>query len=143
MDIACGSNTSQAPAFIYIDTPFGEQKIKIASPEGYTAQFEPWLCRILLELGAKPVGIDIGDLTGERFEYHQFDLACAGALNIFPSQSFDAVHDSRLFGSPEFTARFPDRANRLQVADEIRTQEKRILKPAGIVIHSDADELFQ
>ena len=138
LDIACGSNTSRAPASIYIDTPFGEQQIPIAHPEGYTAQFEPWLCRILVELGGEPVGVDFGDLEGEIFEHHQLDLGRMGALDVFPDQSLDAVHDSRLFGSPEFTARFPDQADRLQVASEICRQEKRLLKPAGIVIHSDA-----
>jgi hypothetical protein len=138
LDIACGSSTSRAPAFVYIDTPFGEQKMTIAHPTGYTAQFEPWLCRILVELGAQPVGVDAGDLDAEIFEHYQLDLGRKGALDVFPSQSFDAVHDSRLFGSPEFTERFPDRADRLQVAGEICRQEKRLLRLAGIVIHSDA-----
>ncbi len=141
LDIACGSATSRAPSFIYVDTPLGERTIKIDSPAGYTAQFEPWLCRLLLEIGAQPVGVDIGDLTGETFEHYHADLGQAGALDFFPSQSVDAVHDSRLFGSPEFTERFPNRANRLRIAREIRAQEKRILKPEGIVIHSDAEGL--
>ena len=119
----------------------GERTIQIDSPAGYTAQFEPWLCRLLLEIGAQPVGVDIGDLTGETFEHYHADLGQAGALDFFPSQSVDAVHDSRLFGSPEFTEHFPNRADRLRIAREIRRQEKRILRPAGIVIHSDAEGL--
>jgi hypothetical protein len=73
LDVACGSNTSRAPSSIHIDTPFGEQTIKIASPGGYTSQFEPWLCRTLVELGAEPVGVDLGDLDGEIFEHYQLD----------------------------------------------------------------------
>jgi hypothetical protein len=46
-----------------------------------------------------------------------------------------------LFGSPEFTAQFPRSADRLQVAREIRRQERRLLKPGGILIHSDALDL--
>ena len=64
-------------------------------------------------------------------------------LDFLPAHSFDAVQDSRLFGSPEFTAQFPDHADRLQVAQEIRRQERRVLKPDGIVIHSDAGELLR
>jgi hypothetical protein len=71
LDIACGSNTSKAPASLHIDTPFGEVKIG-RSTKGYTAQFEPWFCRILFELGATPVGIDFGDLDHELFIHYRF-----------------------------------------------------------------------
>ncbi len=137
LDIACGSNTSKAPASLYIDTPFGEMTVG-RSTKGYTAQFEPWFCRMLFELGADPVGIDTGDLEYEPFVHYRADLGQVGALDFLPARSFDAVQDSRLFGSPEFTAQFPDPAERLQVAREIRRQEQRLLKPGGIVIHSDA-----
>jgi len=142
LDIACGSNTSRAPASFYINTPFGEKTIGGAS-KGYTAQFEPWFCRLLLELGANPVGIDLGDLEGEAFEHYGVDLGKIGALDFLPAHSFDAVQDSRLFGSPEFTAQFPNRADRLKVAQEIRRQEQRLLKRGGILIHSDAETLLK
>jgi hypothetical protein len=141
LDIACGSNTSKAPASIYIDTPFGEKRISPADTEEFTAQFEPWFCRVLLQLGAHPVGIDSGDLEGEAFEHYRVDLGQQGALDFLPGQSFDAVQDSRLFGSPEFTAQFPNPADRLKIAAEIRRQEQRLLKADGRVIHSDADGL--
>jgi hypothetical protein len=143
LDIACGSNTSKAPPAIDIDTPFGEKRISTADPDGYTAQFEPWFCRLLLQLGAHPVGIDFGDLEGEAFEHYRVDLGQPGALGFLPDRSFDAVQDSRLFGSPEFTAQFPDPADRLKVAAEIRRQELRVLKAAGRVIHSDAEALMR
>jgi len=142
LDIACGSNTSKAPASLYIDTPFGEMTLGRAS-KGYTAQFEPWFCRILFELGANPVGVDFGDLEREVFEHYQVDLGKIGALDFLPDHSFDAVQDSRLFGSPEFTAQFPNQMDRLKVAQEIRRQEQRLLKANGIVIHSDADKLLR
>ncbi len=145
LDIACGSNTSKAPAFVFVDTPFGEERIPIAShaPRGYTAQFEPWFCRLLVELGAAPVGIDRGDLEGEIFEHYNVDLGLPGALNFLPDRSFDAVQDSRLFGSPEFTAQFPQHADRLKIAAEIWRQEGRLLKAGGIIIHSDAAALLR
>lgn len=136
LDIACGSNTSKAP----VDSPFIERSFERASHR-YTALFEPWFCRILFELGANPVGVDMGDLEIELFEHYRADLGQGGALDFLPTRSFDAVQDSRLFGSPEFTAQFPDPTARLQVAREIVQQEQRLLKPGGIVIHSDAAEL--
>ena len=142
LDIACGSNTSKAPASLTINTPFGEMTIGRAT-KGYTAQFEPWFCRMLVELGADPVGIDFGDLEREAFEHYRVELGQKGALDFLPDHSFDAVQDSRLFGSPEFRAQFPKHGDRLKVAQEIRRQEQRLLKPDGIVIHSDANELLR
>ena len=150
LDIACGSSTSKAPSFVFVNTPLalrpfgvGERRIPIPGKDGYTAQFEPWFCRILLELGADPVGVDRGDLSHETFEHYPVDLGQPGALDFLPEHSFDAVQDSRLFGSPEFTAQFPRQADRLGVAAEIWRQELRLLKPDGIVIHSDAAQLIQ
>ena len=137
LDIACGSNTSKAPASFFVDTPFGERTIKVAATRAYTAQFEPWFCRILLELGADPVGVDIGDLDGEAFEHYYVNLGIPGALDFFTSHSFDALQDSRLFGSPECTTLFPERSQRLKVAEEMKKQEQRLLKKDGIIIHSD------
>lgn len=142
LDIACGSSTSKAPPSLHIDTPFGDMTIGRAS-QGYTAQFEPWFCRILFELGADPVGIDFGDLDGELFTRYQVDLGKIGALDFLPDRSFDAVQDSRLFGSPEFTAQFPIQADRLKIAQEIKQQEQRLLKADGMIIHSDAEALLK
>ena len=142
LDIACGSNTSKAPASLFIDTPFGKKTIG-RSAKGYTAQFEPWFCRILFELGADPVGVDFGDLESEVFVHYWVDLGKVGALDFLPDHSFDAVQDSRLFGSPEFTAQFPNQTDRLKIAKEITQQEQRLLKSNGIVIHSDADALLR
>jgi len=142
LDIACGSNTSKAPASLFIDTPFGRRTIGNAR-KGYTAQFEPWFCRMLFELGADPVGVDFGDLESESFTHYQVDLGKPGALDFLPDSSFDGVQDSRLFGSPEFTAQFPNKADRVKIAQEIKRQEQRLLKENGIVIHSDADALLK
>jgi len=142
LDIASGSNTTKAPSSVYVHTPFGEQHISIPHTEGYSAQFEPWFCRILLTLGADPVGIDLGNLDGEIFEHYHIDLGLPGGLDFLPDHSFDAVQDSRLFGSPEFTVQFPNQKDRLKVAAEIWGQEQRVLKSKGIVIHSDAVSLL-
>jgi hypothetical protein len=129
LDVACGSRSSRSPSRVAGSSP------------GYTALFEPWFCRILSTLGADPVGVDIGDLNGESFEHYQVDVSRVGALDFLPQHSFDAVHDSRLFGSPEFVTRFPHRRDALRIASEIVKQERRLLKDGGILIHSDALEL--
>src|SRR5258705_2068335 len=119
LDIACGSNSSRSP-----DTG------------ARTAMFEPWFCRLLLELGADAVGVDAGDLEGERFEHYSADLSRVGALDFLPDASFDAMHDSRLFGSPELLALLP-RSQHAAIKAELRRQERRLLKPGGVVIHTD------
>lgn len=136
LDIACGSNTSKLPASLHLKTPLGE--LSVGGSKGYTALFEPWFCRILFDLGAEPVGVDFGDLEEEAFTHYKVDLGKTGAMDFLPEASFDAIQDSRLFGSPEFTAEFPKESDRLDVAHEIVKQEQRLLKPGGIIIHSDA-----
>jgi hypothetical protein len=118
LDIACGSDSSRSPVTGLT-----------------TAAFEPWMCRLLLELGARPVGIDIGDLAHEAFEHHRVDLAVPGALDFLATGSFDAIHESRLFGSPEFRDAHGRATERIR--GEIHRQEGRLLRPGGILIHSD------
>jgi len=141
LDIACGSNTSKRPASLQINTPFGKKAF--GASRGYTALFEPWFCRILFELGATPVGVDFGDLENEVFIHYRVDLGKTGALDFLPEHSFDGIQDSRLFGSPEFTAQIPNQADRLKVSQEIKRQEQRLLKIDGIIIHSDAAAMLR
>ena len=120
LDIASGSNSSRSP-----DT--GKR----------TALFEPWFARLVLELGGAPVALDAGDLEGERFEHHRVDLGRPGALDFLADASFDGVQDSRLFGSPEFKKAYPRERDHERVKAEIARQERRLLKPDGVLIHTD------
>jgi len=120
LDIACGSNSSRSPES-------GDR----------TAAFEPWFCRLLYELDADAVGVDAGDLEGERFEHHRVDLSRIGALDFLPDASLDGVQDSRLFGSPEFRALVKSGSMRESIKKEIRRQERRLLKKGGVIIHTD------
>jgi len=120
LDLASGSNTSRHPKT-------GRR----------TAIFEPWFSRLLVELGAEPVAIDLGDLEGEAFEHHRVDLGRAGGLDFLADASFDGVQDSRLFGSPEFRSAYPGRSDRARVKAEIQRQERRLLRPGGVLIHTD------
>ncbi len=120
LDIASGSNSSRSPRT-------GKR----------TAMFEPWFARLLLELGGEPTALDGGDLDGERFEHHRVDLGRPGALDVLAAASFDGVQDSRLFGSPEFRKAYPRRRDHERIKSEIARQERRVLKPDGVLIHSD------
>jgi hypothetical protein len=120
LDIASGSNSSRSPTT-------GKR----------TALFEPWLSRLVLALGGEPVAIDLGDLESERFEHHRVDLGRSGALDFLSDASFDGVQDSRLFGSPEFRKAYPRKRDHERVKAEIARQERRVLKPSGVLIHSD------
>ena len=120
LDIASGSNSSRSPTT-------GKR----------TAMFEPWFARLLLELGAEPVALDGGDLEGERFEHQRVDLGKPGALDFLAAASFDGVQDSRLFGSPEFRKAYPRQRDHDRIKTELARQERRVLKPDGVVIHSD------
>ena len=118
LDIACGSSSSRSP---------------VTGLE--TSEFEPWMCRLLLELGARPVGLDLGDLADEAFEHHRVDLGVPGALDFLATESFDAIHESRLFGSPEFRSAHGPAAERIR--RELHRQERRLMRPDGTLIHSD------
>lgn len=120
LDLGCGSRTSRDP------------RTEIITP-----LFEPWFCRILVELGTDAVGVDLGELDGEAFEHYRVDLAEPGSLDFLPDSSFDGVHDNRIFGSPEFTSQHPSAADYQRISQEIKQQERRLLKPGGVVIHSD------
>jgi len=120
LDIGCGSATSRHPTTGRI-----------------TPMFEPWFCRILVELGADPVGVDLGDLEGEAFEHYRVDFGTAGALDFLPDSSFDGIQDSRIFGSPEFTTQHPATEDYQRISREIKKQERRLLKPGGVIIHTD------
>jgi len=125
LDIASGSNSSRSP-----------------STGKRTAVFEPWFARLALELGAEPVALDSGDLDGERFEHHRVDLGLIGALDFLADASFDGVQDSRLFGSPEFRKAYPRQRDHDRVRAEIARHERRVLKPDGVLIHSDNPRRF-
>ncbi len=55
-------------------------------------QFEPWVCRALLECGAEPVGIDIGKNPSQKFQTHQKDILLKGGRDFLESSSFDIAH---------------------------------------------------
>ncbi|MFA6198145.1 MAG: hypothetical protein WC734_03265 [Patescibacteria group bacterium] len=110
-------------------------------------RFEPWFCRLLLELGAKPVGIDIGNLEGEQFEHHRADLVKENALAFLPDHSFDGVFSDYLFNSPMLReshwrrgASDPLRRDchpHITALNNVKRELPRLLKEDGIIIKFD------
>lgn len=97
--------------------------------------FEPWFCRLLKELGADPVGIDINpDIGQEEFENHRLNLITPGELNIFPDKSFDGINLAGLFDSPFLNRGRFTKDDILKMKEEIGTQIKRLLKDDGKLI---------
>lgn len=93
--------------------------------------FHPWLCRTLFELGAKPIGVDVGKLDGEKFEAMQTDLLQPGALDSIPDDSVDVVHTRALFSSPQLHEEEDGQLMRV-----LEPQIIRVLKPNGVFVYS-------
>lgn len=103
--------------------------------------FEPWLPRILTELGASVVGIDIGSLEGEPYEHYNIDLSAKGALNFLPDHYFDIIHVksfNRGAPSPILVKQLIWRDHKTpiteqlqKIEDEIQVQQRRLLKEDG------------
>lgn len=108
-----------------------------ASPKLLTKEnmrmFEPWFPRLLAEIGAHPVGIDIGNLEDEEFEHYSVDLSRKGSLDFLPNQSFDVIHSRLLFSSPQLENMVGNRAQ-TTVREEVERQVQRLLKEGGKVI---------
>ncbi len=100
--------------------------------------FQPWICRILLELGANPVGVDVGSNQDEKFENYQLDLSQKGALDFLPDKSFDGFNLKSLLDSPQL-GMSKSKKEREAMKLEIERQRKRLLKDDGKVIYLDED----
>ncbi len=113
-------------------------------PEYFGVLFQPWLCRTLVELGAYPIGVDIGELEREKFEAYRTNLLTLGALAMLPDDSIDVVHSRALFTSPELDEQFhrssppwlfrPEREDYLMKL--LKLQVERVLKPGGSFVYS-------
>lgn len=99
---------------------------------------EPWLCRALLELGAIPIGIDIGDLSKENFEHYQLDLLKPNALSFFKDNSVDIANAHELLSSPYLSRAYQGEGSAGEALKRILIpQLERIVKPEGYFIYSD------
>lgn len=117
-----------------------------------THNFDPWLCRALHALGIDVTGVDLfppvqdehGRFQNEEWKFKRLDLTEDGALNIFPSNSFDVINMDAFLGHRVSTGmssptsfrghsqEFDDPRYK-HVEKEVFTQTLRILKPGGIL----------
>jgi SAM-dependent methyltransferase len=93
--------------------------------------FEPWFCRLVTELGAEAVGIDIGDLEGEEFTHYQRDIRNPDVLSDFADHSFDGIHMRSVIGVRDLNLGFK---RELELQTKIQEETKRVLKDDGKVI---------
>lgn len=136
LDIGCGS----------VETAKEERSCEPSEPR----HFEPWMARFLQSVGARIVGIDIGDLSKERFKGYSIDLSKSNALNFLPSSSFDIVHMGSLLDkdapSPMLTRIMalnqnmrrwdPTCMDMTEMDVEIRKQALRLLREGGVFIYN-------
>ncbi|MDO8594266.1 MAG: hypothetical protein Q7R93_02005 [bacterium] len=154
LDLGCGSTVSPKAEFLIQElvairkqggnvekNPYYRELQTLVPPEvdidfdtgAYSRLYEPWLDRLLVELGAEPVGIDVGHLEGEKFTHHNVDLGKKGALDFLPDHSFDGVHSKLLLCSPQMEVLGHAGAQKT-IERELDAQTKRLLKPEGKVI---------
>lgn len=105
-------------------------------------QYEPWMSRLLLHLGAIPVGVDLAAQQGEAFDCRRADLTIPDALEILESASFDAAYicafptRKAIWHLDSKGLSWPD------MRENILSHVRRALKPDGVIIRSftQADE---
>lgn len=145
-----------AVAFVLGDNLVGKRALDLgcgaevgteeADDEGISSEkYEPWLARALHLMGAEVTGIDVGDLTREPFKSLKIDLTNPNSLIVIPDGSFDLVHSSALYSSPELAKRviggkFDWRydhnayAAALKLIDHLKPQIERVAAPDGIYL---------
>lgn len=123
VDLGCGSTGGT-----YESDEWGDDQYR---------QWEPWLCRILHELGAKPIGIDVGELVNEDFEHYSLNLLTPNSLQIIQDESVDMVYTSSFYDSLELQRLLrirSDDKSREKMRDILFPQIKRILKKNGVFL---------
>lgn len=123
LDIACGSlQPTEGPTYL------------------------PWFPRVVHELGAHAVGVDIGDLEGEPYEHYRVDLTKEDSLSFIPDHSCDIINMNSFVGIvPSRTLTNALQNNNLHVQDEIERirayipkEMHRILKEGGTIMNHDS-----
>lgn len=139
LDLGCGS-TSYDKRRGPTNKAMREGSLKDNPLSGlYRSPFEPWLPRILHELGMHVIGIDYGSLEEEEFEhYSHVDLLKDDALQIISDRSIDYVHVAMLWNSPLMENMLWERERVRTVfagetlRERLLPQIERVLKPEGL-----------
>ncbi len=107
--------------------------------------YRPWLGRFLHatrdKTGIDYVGVDVGDLSAEKFRGIQMNLLEENCLiNSFPEQQFDLVIAEMLFNSPELEKQITSlevkkdasHESALKLRANLLPQIERVLKPEWV-----------
>jgi len=121
LDVACGSRV------------YGGNNVEEAGRSS-TLRFDPWMSRLLISLGAHPIGIDLCRQTNERFECLELDLTKKDALAVLPTGSFDAFYISGFPTTPAIQQFLANGRTWPEVKDDILSHLHRCLKENGKII---------
>lgn len=121
LDVACGSR-------LYAGNRSDDAQ------RSSTLRFDPWMSRLLISLGAHPIGIDICPQTNERFECFEIDLTKKDALAVLPTGSFDAFYISAFPTTPAIQQFLADGRTWPDVREDILSHLRRSLKEDGKII---------
>lgn len=94
-----GVATGSIEGKVILDLGCGSKPLPQDSTFYRGRRFEPWLCRALHLMGAKPIGIDIRGLSGEEFENYGVNLLDENSLGFLPDNSVNIANASWLFDS--------------------------------------------
>ena len=98
--------------------------------------YEPWLCRLLFELGINVMGIDINEsLQQEDFPNKVIDLFHPESLSFIPNNSIDLIHAASLFDSPTLLQKHGLKAGEM-LLQILKPQLRRIIKEEGVLLIS-------
>jgi hypothetical protein len=120
-------------------------------------KYQPWLGRFLHatknKTGLDYVGVDIGDLSGEKFSHVQMNLLEKNCLtNAFSENQFDLVIAYMLFNSPELENQANNVVEKkdasyetaLKLKKNLAPQLETIIKPEGAFLWQGGDKrLFE
>ena len=121
LDVACGSRN------------FGGNLMD-AEGRHSTLRFDPWMSRLLISLGARPVGLDICRQFNERFESYEVDLTKKDALAFLTTNSYDAFYVSGFPTTPAIQQFISNGRTWPEVRDDVLSHLYRCLKEGGVVI---------
>ena len=93
--------------------------------------YKPWFCRAIHCLGGKIIGVDMGDLSQERFTAYNVDLSEPDSLKYILDQSIDVATAIAFFNSPSM----PKRGFQT-IKTNILNQLERIVVPEGFLLIS-------
>lgn len=119
LDIACGSRSY---------------------PDNKDKKYDPWMPRLLLHLGAFPVGVDLHPQLEERFVWHQANLLEYGSLRFLKNASFDAYYICAFPTKKAVEEMVTKGPSWEDVRTDILAHVTRALKPDGRVIRTFTDE---